>query len=218
MRVLRWALALPALVAFYLLAAVAGALIPSGAGSRTGPAEIEVGLYAGAIHYDFLLPLTPGVRARFAFAEGAGVRVLDPASEWLMAGWGAEAFYTTTGTYADVSLGATWKGITGDGSVIRLEAFGPIGRDGIEWVRLDAREFERLVASIEADLAPDRTRLRVPSRDGSAFFASPRPFDIVRTCNVWVGEKLRAAGLRFGRWTPTTFAVRLSLWRFGLAE
>lgn len=39
----------------------------------------------------------------------------------------------------------------------------------------------------------------------------------MRTCNVWVGERLRRAGLPFGNWTPTPQAVRLSLWWNGLA-
>ena len=128
---------------------------------------------------------------------------------------GAEAFYTTVGTYADISLAATWKGIAGDRSVLRVDAIGAIRSGRIEWIRLSQPQFEALVASIRADVAPGEPPLPVAARPGSAFFASPGSFHLFRTCNVWVGEKLRAAGLRFGRWTPTAFAVRFSLDHFG---
>jgi hypothetical protein len=133
-----------------------------------------------------------------------------------MVGWGAEDFYTTVGSYADISFGATWKGVTGDRSVLRLEAFGRVRADAIEWLRLSSEEFDALTASIRADVAPGERTIDVPGRPGSAFFASAEPFHLFRTCNVWVGEKLRAAGLPFGRWTPTTWAVRLSLRQSGL--
>ena len=212
---LRWVLLLPSGVALYLLAAGAGALIPGSTAERVGEPAVWVGLAAGPIHYDFLLPATAEVRETFAFAARAGIPVDEPRVEWLVVGWGAEAFYTTVGTYADVSLGATWKGITGDRSVMRVGAVGPVSSPRIEWIRLSQPEFEALVASIRADVAPGEPVLPVPTRPGSAYFASPGAFHLFRTCNVWVGEKLRAAGLRFGRWTPTTFAVRFSLGHFG---
>lgn len=46
------------------------------------------------------------------------------------------------------------------------------------------------------------------------FFAAHGRFDILRTCNTWISDMLRAAGLRFGAWTPTPYAVTLSLVRF----
>lgn len=53
--------------------------------------------------------------------------------------------------------------------------------------------------------------------DTDAFFPAVGPFNLTRTCNVGVGERLRAAGLPFGAWTPTPQSVRLSLWWNGLA-
>lgn len=215
-RHLRLLLVLPSFVALYLLAAVAGAMIGGAAPVRTAQPSIPVGLVAGPIHYDFILPATDEVRRRFAFAERAGVPVGDPGTQWLLVGWGAEAFYTTTGTYADVSFAATWRGLTGDRSVLRVEALGPVGGDQIAWLALTPTEFAALVGSMLGDLSEGAPVLPVPTRPGSGFFASPGRFDLLRTCNVWVGEKLRAAGLPFGRWTPTTYSVRLSLARFGL--
>lgn len=177
---------------------------------------ITVGLASGAIHYDFILPATPEVRGQFAFAEAAGVPVMHPNTKWIVVGWGAHEFYTTVGSYSDVSLSATWKGISGDLSVIRLEALGPLSGEGIQWFQLSEAEFEALLASIDSDLPENPIAVPIASQPYSAFFESPGRFHLFRTCNVWVGEKLRAAGVPFGWWTPTPYAVRLSLWRFGL--
>ena len=71
-----------------------GALVP-GSRARLLPedAAIEIGLIAGPIHYDLLLPLTPEIRSRFAFANKDGVAVDNPRAGWLFAGWGAREFY-----------------------------------------------------------------------------------------------------------------------------
>jgi hypothetical protein len=47
------------------------------------------------------------------------------------------------------------------------------------------------------------------------FFAAKDRFHLFRTCNVWLSDLLAKAGVPFGRWTPTPFAVRLAFRRFG---
>jgi uncharacterized protein (TIGR02117 family) len=202
----------------YMLASLGGGLVGNGHAARGG--ETRVGLVIGGIHTDFLIPLTPEVRARFAFAEGAGVPVLAEGAEWLLVGWGAREFYTTAGTYADITAHAVFSGVTGDTSVIRLEVVGPISDlSGVPMIRLDAAQLAALLDRLEATLARDAAGLPVAlDHPGfsptDAFFAAEGGFNILRTCNVWVGEVMAAAGIPFGSWTPTPQAMRLALWRF----
>lgn len=204
------------LVLGYLAAGLAGALWPAGGSHATEPGRgrVIVGLLAGPIHYDFLLPATPEVRARFAFAEGAGVAVTHPGTRWIVAGWGAEAFYTTVGTYADINLTAVRRGILGDRAVLRLGVAGQVDPVGIDWIDMSDAQFAGLVDSIASEVPGGAAP--VLTGDRSAFFPARGPFHLLRTCNVWVGERLRGAGLPFGRWTPTTRAVQLSIDAFGL--
>jgi len=217
-RRLRWLLVVPLLPALYLLAALIGAMIPGGHTARLGEPRHPVGFAAGPIHYDILLPLTPALRDRFAFAEASGVPVDHPAAEWLVVGWGAEGFYTTIGTFADVNAAAIWRGITGDDGVLHLDVAGSLPPDaGLEWRLVSDTEREALIAAIEAEFLLDPQNQAVPlvhpgHRDTDAFFRARSAFHLFRTCNVWVGEVLREAGLPFGAWTPTIGAVRLSLW------
>ncbi len=213
--------AVAGLIALFLLLSVAGAVIPGPHPAMDGTAQHRVGLIAGPIHYDLLIPLTPDLRRRFGFARDAGVAVDDPAAEWLIAGWGAQEFYTTVGDYSDLSLRAVWRGLTGDASVMRLDVAGPVAdTSGIRFVMMNDAQFAALVDAVLAGfaLAPAGAPqpLATPGLSGrDVFFAGRGRFHIGHTCNAWIGETLRAAGLRFGIWTPAPWSVRLSLWWFG---
>lgn len=207
-----------AAIALYLLAAVAGAFWP-GPGTRiagnTGP-PLRVGLVTGPIHTDLLLPLTPDLRAHLAFALTAGVPLDDPHAEWLVVGWGSRAFYTATGSYADLRLATVWQAATGDDAVLRLDVAGPIPADapGVEWVELTQAQLLGLTHAILGSLADPAPLPDTGFTATDAFFPAHGRFHLFNTCNVWIGNALRAAGHPFGIWTPTPFAVRLSLRRF----
>lgn len=219
-RGLRWlATAVLALQVLWFLAGFAGALVSSG---NAWPVDgVRIGLLRGPIHYDFLLPLTPETRQDFAFAaRDKGVPVNHPAARWLLAGWGSQAFYTTAGSYADIQAGVVWQAATGDRAVMRLDVWGELPQaevPGLRWILLTPEQFAVLRAGILASFSRgvDGRPLPSPAAGFTAtdgFWLAEGRFDLFRTCNVWVGEQLRAAGLRFGLWTPTPQAVALSLW------
>jgi uncharacterized protein (TIGR02117 family) len=180
-----------------------------------------VGIVLGPIHADLLIPLSPDVRADFAFAEAAGVPVTDLRAEWLVVGWGAQEFYTTVGRYSDVTARAVWRGVTGDASVIRVEVAGRLNDfTGIDLLALTPDQFDALTAAILNSFArgPDGNPVSLahPGFSGTdGFFAAKDRFHLFRTCNVWLSDLLAKAGVPFGRWTPTPFAVRLAFRRFG---
>ena len=212
LRLIALTLALPV---FYLLASVLLPLIPGPGSDLSGPATRQVGLLQGPIHTDILFPLTPETRARFAFAEAAGVPLNHPEAEWLVFGWGSAAFYTTAGTYADITASAVLTAATGDSAVIRLDALGPLPPlPNLRTLALSEAQFQALLDQTAAAFA-SQTRLDHPGFTGSdAFFPAHGHFHLFRTCNVWLGETLRASGIPFGLWTPANWSVTLSLDRF----
>lgn len=214
MRWLAWLLAIPLA---YVVAGFIGALIPGDHVPVDGVPGVTIGLVSGPIHYDFLLPINAQSRAAFDFAETGGVPVNHPDAQWLLVGWGGEAFYTTVGSYADLSARAVLKGVFGDGSVLRVDALGQIEQTaGIQTLSITATQYAALLGAITNSVNPDRAIVRASNTTTrAAFFQGVDRFHIRHTCNVWVGDMLRAAGVRFGIWTPTPQSVRLSLWRFG---
>ncbi|MGB3251248.1 MAG: DUF2459 domain-containing protein [Tabrizicola sp.] len=211
-RALRLALLLLALPVLYLLASVLLPLIQGPGPDLSGPLTRQIGLLQGPIHTDILFPLTPETRARFAFAEAAGVPLTHPDAQWLLLGWGSAAFYTSAGTYADITASAVLTAATGDDAVIRLDALGPLPPlENLRFLPLSEAQFQALLTQTSAAFASE-TKLNHPGLTGTdAFFPAHGHFNLFRTCNVWLGETLRASGIPFGLWTPANWSVTLSL-------
>lgn len=214
----RTVLALIAGPVLYVLAGFVGAVVPGPMAVVKGAPTEQIGLARGPIHYDILLPLTPKLREVFGFAEGQGLPVRHADAEWLVLGWGAEGFYTTVGAYSDITAGVLWRAVTGDVAVMRLDVAGDIsGIEGIRWLDVSAAQIEALgqvaLAALERDAAGAVMPLPpAPWGQTHVFYRAKGRFHLGHTCNAWLGETLRAAGIDFGLWTPTTQAVSLSLW------
>jgi uncharacterized protein (TIGR02117 family) len=208
------------LPAAFLTASLIGALVPGGGGWDDQPAEVRIGLLRAPLHYDLLLPLDGALRADYAFTEGhLGLPVFHPAAEWLILGWGSEAFYTTAGSYSDIKGSAVWTAATGDRAVIRLDSTTRLPADlpQITWIWLSRAQYETLLAGLSDSFLRDQTRQPqahpAPGLGQSdSFWRAKGRFSLFRPCNQWLSERLRAAGIPFGGWTPTPQSVALSLW------
>lgn len=190
------------LFATYFAGGTLGGMIKTGHANTIG--SRSVWLIPGPIHTDILVPLTPEARDAFGFLE-PDVPLTE--AEWLLIGWGARDFYTTTGSFRDVSARAVLRAVTGDRSVMRVEQFGPLGPlDGFTEISMDTATFSTLLDDIADSFAGPR--LDVPGLSGDDhFFPGKGRFHVFRTCNVWVGRVLRDAGLRVGIWTPFTWSL-----------
>ncbi len=209
LRLIGLALALPLL---YLAASVVLAFIPGPGPDLSGPPAHKIGLLQGPIHTDILIPLTPDIRARFGFAEAAGVPVNHPDAEWLMFGWGSAAFYTTAGTYADITASAVLTAATGDSAVIRLDVTGPLPPlENLRFLTLSDAQYQAFISQVLAAFA-SKMPLQHPGFTAlDAFFPADGTFNALRTCNAWLGETLRASGVPFGLWTPANWSISLAL-------
>ena len=214
----RLVLALIAAPVFYVLAGFVGAMIPGPVADVRGAATEVVGLARGPIHYDILLPLTPETRDAFGFAKAQGLPVDLPQAEWLVVGWGAAGFYTTVGSYADISPSVAWTAATGDRAVLRLDLAGDVsGIDGVSWIPVSAAQVgalrEVILTSLVRDAAGQVQAIPpAPWGQTHVFYRATGAFHLLHTCNAWVGETLRAAGIAQGIWTPTVQSLSLSLW------
>ena len=192
-----------ALLLYVGLGTLGGMLRVGAAPAGGGPV---VYLLPGPIHTDLILPMTPEAREIFAFLSEDGI----PSREWLIVGWGAREFYTTTGSYADLETVAIWSAMMGDTSVMRVH---PIGSfevpDDMTALDLSPAQFSALLNEVRTGFdGAVPNRLPVPGlTGGDHFYAGTGRFNLFRTCNVWVGEVLRGANIRAGLWTPFTWSL-----------
>ncbi|WP_321830217.1 TIGR02117 family protein [Thalassovita sp.] len=207
--------ALSALVMVYLAAALLGGVIAGDHADLPDGNAVTIGLVAGPIHNDFLLPLDAETRDQFAVLSLSDVPISHPQAEWLMVGWGAREFYTTVGDYSEVSWSAARRAIFGDQSVLRVDVYGALGDpDVVTWLQLSPAQYRALRHGIRQSFGDRPEVVPLPAVARGTFFAAEGRFDLLRTCNAWVGAQLRNAGVPFGRWTPIPTSVTLSLWRF----
>lgn len=215
-------LALATSIALYVLAALAGALVPGRiaqiADKSTDGSYRTVHLVRGPIHTDLLLPLDAETRAKFAWLRNSGIALDNPGGRWLVFGWGARDFSTATGTYRDVSARAIWRGLTGDSAVMHVSIAGPLGTAAnTRPVTLAPAQHARLLDAITRSFArgSDTPPLDLPGfHEWDRFYPATGHFHILNTCNVWIGRVLREARVPFGRWTPLPASVTLSAWLF----
>ena len=205
-------------VIFYCAALIGGTVQGRVADVPAG-ADQYIGLVRGPIHYDLLLPMTPEMRDHFGFAQAAGVPLDNPNIEWLILGWGARKFYTSTAELSDIATAAVWQGVVGDASVLHLDVAGNLrGVDAIEFLPVSTAQMAALLAEIDRNFTRDQAgqpiALSERFSDHDAFFVAEDSFNIFYTCNAWIGHTLRAAGVPFGIWTPTPQSVAISLKRF----
>jgi uncharacterized protein (TIGR02117 family) len=206
--------AIGAVIALYLIAALIGGLVAGPlAATPPGPPTQSIALIAGPIHTDILLPLTPATRTAFAFAQADGLPISNQNAQWLIVGWGARGVYTTLGDWGDVRLPILLRAVTGDSAVIRLDVAGAFDMTGVATIPVTDAQLATLTQTVRTAM----TGAALPDAgftDTDRYYPATGTFNILRTCNVWVGETLRNAGIPFGIWTPTPTAMRLSLWRF----
>ena len=212
---------LAGLLVAFAFAALVGALLPASGVqpvAMAGPndASVEIVVLESPLHTDILLPATPAVRERFAFARPTGLPVDAAGLRWLSVGWGSRGFYTSAGSYGDIRFATALRAATGDGAVMRLVGYGPlVNAAGLRRLRLSEAEFAALLDAVHASFDTEGGRpvhLEGASlQPGDAFFQARGRFDLLTPCNEWTRRMLNAAGVRTGRWTPMTWSLGRSL-------
>lgn len=215
----RVALALAAVPLLYLAAALAGSLIPVNRAWEEPAEGTTVYLRSNGIHVDILMP---------AQAEGLDWRPLFPANSfhaapanarWFGFGAGERRVYLDTPTWWDLSPRTAWAAVTGGEQVMHIERTNDPG-DDLRAIRLRPEEYRRLWTAIRAQLTLDRAgrpqRIDHPGYTSEdAFYIGRGRASALHTCNNWVADKLRLAGVETSVWPP--FAQGL-IWRYREAK
>jgi uncharacterized protein (TIGR02117 family) len=196
--------ALALLVLAYPLAAFVGSLLPSNANWSPPPTGVTLYIESNGIHTGIIMPkVAAGVDWRSTFPARD---LRDPryaAYDHVSVGWGERDFYLQTPTWADLRPGVILAAAIGSNRTLVHVDHLPAPKPGgdVRQVVVRPAEYRRLAAFIQASLVPDGTRQ--PGYFGNdAFYQARGRYDAFHTCNDWIGDALRFAGVRVGRWTP----------------
>lgn len=211
-------------VALYLLASFAGAIIPRQSAWQGGDGEVRdrvVYLIGSLLHADIAIAVHDLPDGLINTLQGTNIPFSNPKLEYLGFGWGSRAFYTTAGSYSDIGVGPTFTAMTGDEPVMRISALPDLADiEGAVAIRVSSVQLDALLDAINRSFETGaggklRHLNQYSIAPGDAFFEARGHFNIFNPCNQWTGRMLSEIGVRTGLWTPTTHALYLSLWWHG---
>ena len=205
-------LALPAL---YLLAALIGSLVPVNSG-WTEPAQgTTIYIADNGIHADIVMPVKADGLDWSRLVPTSDFAAADPNAQWIAFGSGERRVYLNTPTWWDLTPRTIWVALAGGERVMHVE-YVPTPNYAVRQIRLRPEEYRRLWAAIRADLALDARglpeRLAHPGYGpADAFYRTNGRASAIRTCNSWVADRLRLAGVKTSLWPPF---VQGLVWRY----
>lgn len=191
----------------YVVAALILGAIPVNRGFQPTPDGTAIAVCSNGVHTDFVLPVrTPEVdwSAQFPasdFARPVGV------FDHIGIGWGDFEFYRSTPYWRDFKVTTALHALAGFGDAALHVQYRPAPsvQEDCRSLRLDAAHYRALADAILAARAPGSAVYGYGGTD--AFYPAQGHFSLFKSCNVWIGQQLRAAGLPTGLWTPFSFQV-----------
>ncbi|MBL8710869.1 MAG: TIGR02117 family protein [Rhodospirillaceae bacterium] len=205
-----------AAAAAYTIAALILNAVPR---DRAVVTEATYGFFAcdNGVHVDVALPTIGGGRDWRRVFPVADFAADVAAAPYLSLGWGARGFFAATPSWRDIRPGPVIRALFWlDRSVVHVVYHGdPGGLPHCRRLATDAAGRDRLFAFIDAtlDRREGRTvREPLPGYGAhDAFYAAVGRYSLLRTCNVWSAEALRAAGQPTGLWSPFSFQIMANL-------
>jgi len=207
--------ALLALPALYLLAALAGSLIPVNR-SWTEPVDgTTIYIADNGIHADLVLPAKAQGLAWRPLFPGSDFAAPDPNAQWIAFGAGERHVYLDTPAWRDITLSTIWHALTGGDRVMHVEWVSDPSYATRE-IRLRPEEYRRLWAAIRAEMVLDSNGrpMRIDHAGygpSDAFYRARGKASAVATCNTWAAHRLRLAGVKTSLWPPFVEGL---VWRY----
>ncbi len=201
--------------ALYLAAALLGSLIPVNSGWKEPPHGVTVYIADNGIHADLILPVKAEGLDWAPLLPRSDLAAAGPNAGWVSFGAGEKRVYLDTPTWWDITPRTIWSALTGGQRVMHVE-YVPSPYYAARQIRLRPEEYRRLWASIRAEFNLDAAgrpqRIDHPGYGCcDAFYRGVGKASMVRTCNSWVADRLRLAGVKASIWPP--FIPGL-IWRY----
>lgn len=210
-------LALAAVPAIYLLAALVGSVVPVNRAWAEPDKGVTIYLANNGLHADVIMPARAEGLDWEPFVPKHDFGAPDANATWVAFGSGEQRVYLETPRWRDITPRTIWSALTGGKRVMHVEWVSDPRRYADRAVTLRPEEYRRLWAAVRADFQIDHRRrpVRVDhpgyGRSDAFYWSSAGRFSALSTCNSWVADKLRIAGVETSIWPPF---VQGLVWRY----
>lgn len=193
----------------FALAAWLGSSIPRNGDWMEPDTGIEIFVGSNGIHTEIAMPVaTDIIDWRGIFPPG-DIAAPDRPYTHVSVSWGERTFFLETPTWADLDPIVGARALTGGEGLMHVAWYvRPAPAEDFRPMRITREEYRALAGDIAAQLAQEETRTVYPGYAAHDVFYSARgTYHLGNTCNQWSSDRLAAAGIRTGWWTPLTGGV-----------
>lgn len=195
-------------IALFFLSAWIGAKIPRNADwIQPNPANedtVTIMLGSNGIHSEIVMPIATGTmdwREHFPQTELAA-----PNRDYthIAVSWGERGFFLETPTWWEFDPVVGLNAVTGGDALLHAVFYEtPLPTEDRRELRIRRSEYEELTHLIVDDLTAPDVRKRYDGYGSKDVFYSARgTYHLGNTCNQWTSDRLAAAGVETGWWTP----------------
>lgn len=181
-------------------------------------AQFRVYVAGEAMHVNLVLPVRDSVTdwSQYLDLNQLG-RKAGQNYRYLKFGWGDRGFYMETPSWSDVRLSNALRALfwPGNPTVLYVQGYDTLPQEaGVELrcMTLTAENYQRLVQALQASFqlqAGRPLRLKDGYGETSGFYAATGYYSVLRTCNTWAADILRAGGINTPVWSALASAVML---------
>jgi uncharacterized protein (TIGR02117 family) len=197
------------LVVVYLSSAWLLARIPIEGEPESGK-DVPIYILTNGVHTDFVLPARHPMMDWTREIKYANTVAGDTSKSFLAMGWGDKGFYLETPTWADLKASVAFKAATGLSTTAIHATFHNAMRvgDSCRRIVVSARQYRKLIEYIKSSFQQDANghfiniKTNANYGDSDAFYEAKGSYSMFHTCNGWVNNGLKFAGLKSCFWTP----------------
>lgn len=201
------------LLLLYFVAAVIGSAIPVNTDREPG-GEITIYLRSNGIHTDFVFPVKNEVMDWEQLVDSTHILSKIGSYDYISFGWGDLEFYQKTPEWDDVTFPTAMRAVfVPSPSAMHIEFEPqPLFFQPTIPVKVTREEYQNLVDYVTWSFQKDFSGNVKPVSDlhynrNDAFFYAKRSLNSFYTCNTWVNNGLKQAGLPACLWTPFDDAI-----------
>lgn len=194
----------------FVAIAVVTSIIPVNTDFRQQQDGIPIYVRTNGVHTDIVMP------ARIGSKDWIGeLDLRDTTARWLAFGWGHKQFYIETPEWKDLKLSTAFNAIFFIGETalhVSHSINAPTTGDDCKRVSISKDQYLRLCAVIDSTFKRNSlgTVQIIPVAGYGAndlFYEAHGTYGFANTCNNWVNDALRKAGIRTSLWSPFEHGV-----------
>lgn len=196
------------LMLLYFVAALIGSAIPVNTDREPG-GDITIYLRTNGVHTDFVFPVKNEIVNWEQMIDSSYTLSKRGNYQYISFGWGDLEFYQNTPEWSDLTFPTAMQAVflpTPSAMHVEFETVPRFDQPTVP-IKVSEDEYQRLVEYVRWSFQKDFSGNFKPVSNlhynrNDAFFYAKRSLNSFYTCNTWVNNGLKEAGLPACLWTP----------------